>query len=725
MSESIRARDYYDQAIDRLDSLVVAEPSSDKRKQLYQQIARLRYEMIDAAFDSIVNRTPLLQQLVTELEQAIAVASNVPSVAGAIADVTELIAGVKSAIDTVTGVVTGVAGTVTGAVGGTRAMKSKSLGGNAAPLKVLCVHGVGDHHSNLTWQSDWSTAILSGLRRWNPSATASFHFIPYDDLFSAAKLNAATVTAAIWKLGTSGIVHGIGDLFGRRTRGLRDFPQQLRWTAGMVAQWADDPKLREKTRKLVEQWINDVNPDVVAAHSLGSLITYDTFSRNPQLVADRYYVTFGSQIGNPFVRSTFAGRITALAPAKNWYHLYNEEDNAFAHELKIIAPNFDQVITEFDDGGLDHDAVVYLSHPNTTDAVWREIGTPAPATAANARAMSSAMKSFRVATRKPQQRALLVGINEYPNPEDRLEGCVNDVFRMSAALQESGFEPEDIRVVFDDRATTAGILERLRWLLDGVCPGDTRFLYYSGHGAQIPSYGVNNVVDHVNECLVPYDFDWTTGNAITDEQFYEFYSQLPYDSHFCAMFDCCHSGGLTRHGGHKVRGLNPPDDVRHRALRWDVDTQMWADRDLAEVNKQLASVGADEDWTGTSGVEMRLGRAIGLRLPKAEQTRRKEQHHHLGPFMPVLLQACQADQLAYEYRDGVTSYGAFTFALTTALRLSNQQKKAMSWKELADRTTQVLKKLKYDQVPSLVGPSKVLAQRVPFGASSKARRSAK
>jgi hypothetical protein len=55
-----------------------------------------------------------------------------------------------------------------------------------------------------------------------------------------------------------------------------------------------------------------------------------------------------------------------------------------------------------------------------------------------------------VATRTPR-RALLVGINDYPNPDDRLEGCVNDVFKISATLQQIGFDPEDIRVLFNER----------------------------------------------------------------------------------------------------------------------------------------------------------------------------------------------------------------------------------------------------------------------------------
>src|SRR5678815_3221578 len=86
--------------------------------------------------------------------------------------------------------------------------------------------------------------------------------------------------------------------------------------------------------------------------------------------------------------------------------------------------------------------------------------------------------------------------------------------------------------------------------------------YYSGHGAQIPGYGVGEKVDRKDECLVPHDFDWSREHAVTDDQFYDLYSQLPYDTRFLTIFDCCHSGGMTRDGAARVRGLTPPDDIR-------------------------------------------------------------------------------------------------------------------------------------------------------------------
>lgn len=583
-----------------------------------------------------------------------------------------------------------------------------------APLKILCVHGVGDHHTSLAWQDDWKAAIRAGLGKWDQQADPDIQFLDYDDLFNAADMNAGTVASAIWKLGASGIWHGIGDIFSR-SRGLADIPTELRWTAGMVAQWGENERLRELCRGRLSAAIGRINPSVIAAHSLGSLVSYDTFRLNEFLLTNRVFVTFGSQIGNPFVRSTFAGRIEPLKLAREWYHLFNPDDRAFAHEITLTTPNFIQVGAQFHEGVINHDAIRYLTHPNVVSTLWYDLAKPAPSRSFGAvRAIERTRPAFRAVAARPKRRALLVGINEYPDPANKLDGCVNDVFRISAALQETGFNPEDIRTVFDDRATTAGILERLHWLMDGVCPGDSRFFFYSGHGAQMPAYGAQDKVDHVNECLVPYDFDWSPDHAVMDSQFFDFYSQLPYDSSFVAVLDCCHSGGMTRGGMHKVRGLNPPDDIRHRMLRWDPEARMWEERDLRQLNKDLANTNRSDEFTGPSRVELRLGRANFLRLPKTQQTRRQKRYKHKGPYMPVLLQACQADELSYEYRDGVTSYGAFTFALTTALRLARDRKSRITWEGLLRRTAKVLKEHDYAQVPALAGPSKVISKAIPW-----------
>src|SRR5262249_32149028 len=152
---------------------------------------------------------------------------------------------------------------------------------------------------------------------------------------------------------------------------------------------------------------------------------------------------------------------------------------------------------------------------------------------------------------------------------------------------------------------------------------------------------------------------WSKETAITDQTLLDFYSQLPYKSHFMMMLDCCHSGGLTR-GTLQPRGLEPPADIRHRLLRWDPDLQMWKPRALPPPNKDLARSKDKELYLGASGAEYRLGRAVSLRtLPDKDFNKVRTAKGHDGPYLPVVYEACGTDELAYEYQHGVIGHGAF------------------------------------------------------------------
>ncbi len=582
----------------------------------------------------------------------------------------------------------------------------------AKSISVLCVHGVGHGDQDTDLASSWTKVINDGLLAWDSSLQGEItcDFLMYDKLFEKAPLNSVTYAKAFAELIASGVMHGIGDFFSRE-RGLFEVPDKIRWTAGMVAQWVSDQQLRSDARDRILEKMSEKNYDLVCAHSLGSLLCYDTFLNQPAAIQNKYFVSFGSQIGNPCVRDTFAGRIAPLAKAAKWFHLYNPEDHVFTADIRLAADNFEEVGTRFDvpNDIINHDPTWYLGHANTRATVWRDVSG-----AKVARAMTRSMDTFRSLAKKPTRRALLIGINDYPDPANHLDGCVNDVFLMSSVLQESGFAADDIRVVLNDRATAAGILERMRWLLDGVQSGDERVLFYSGHGAQMPVYGPTKEADHMDECLVPYDFDWTPEHAVTDKQFLNLYSQLPYDSNFVAIFDCCHSGGMTREGARKARGITPPDDIRHRALRWNAELQMWEDRTFTSPNPSLSQKG-DTNYLGSNGATRRIGRAISLRtLAKGQYdaTRRTLKHH--GPYLPVILEACQESQLSYEYRHGTQSYGAFTYSLASILRANRSENINPTFIKLVSEVQVRLKQLKYHQTPNLVGPKSVLRKEVPW-----------
>jgi hypothetical protein len=607
------------------------------------------------------------------------------------------------------------------------------------PLKILCVHGVGHHEADPKQEQAWRNAIARCLSEREVVRLLEIEFVAYDDLFAADPITPADIAEALLKLAASGLVHGVGDLVSglfRKRRGFSDLTDILRWTAGMVVQWTENGRLRADCRQRVVEHVKKFKPDVVLAHSLGSLISYNALAwpANEHLLEDCLFVSFGSQIGNPFVRSSvaFNGRIEPLKKAMHWFHLFNRHDDVFTAQIRVPADNFTEVQTPFDDPGiLDHDATSYLTHMNAVSTVWRcaaEAGVP-PVRAFTGRPkqVTAMENAFAIARAKPKRRALLVGINNYPDPANRLEGCVNDVFLMSSVLQECRFAAEDIRVVLDERATSTAVLERLEWLLDGAEDSKDRVFYYSGHGAQIPGYGVGEKVDHDDECLVTYDFDWKREHAFTDDQFYDLYSQLPYGASFLTIFDCCHSGGLSRDGALRARGINPPDDIRHRLLQWDVKHKMWQARteDVDALKSMRMAEGLAQKerrrFFGKSGITRRLGCASELRreMDAGFDERCKELGHH-GPFMPVILKACQENEYAYEYRHGVISHGAFTYSLAQTFR--DKRNRGISWNKLVEEVASTLKGLGYAQKPAAEGPGKVLAKPIPWTKRHPARK---
>merc|ERR1719160_323288 len=80
--------------------------------------------------------------------------------------------------------------------------------------------------------------------------------------------------------------------------------------------------------------------------------------------------------------------------------------------------------------------------------------------------------------------------------------------------------PQTMLILTDDgrgggMPTRQGILNGLRWLVQGVQPGDALFFHFSGHGAQQPDpHGYEE--DGMNETILPVDFK--SAGMITDDE---------------------------------------------------------------------------------------------------------------------------------------------------------------------------------------------------------------
>jgi len=588
-------------------------------------------------------------------------------------------------------------------------------------MKVLCVHGIGKHDPlDLTWQEAWKSAISRAVAS-SGKPEPEFSFCLTDDLFVQRPLTFWQTLDAIATLGGSA-------LFGPADRGIFDGDNIVGWTAGMVTQWAGNEELRQATRDRMKESIQKYKPDVIVAHSLGTLIAYDFFSHDDgrSLSKGQTLVTCGSQINSRFVRGVFETGVITLPADARWFHIFNPNDPVFTAEIQFDgAVNFREVVTSpFGSGFSAHTNLdAYLNDSKVLAKVWTPICTrPAPEIedAGIVPADRDITAGLKLAAKaSPTRRALLIGINEYNDPKYRLEGCVNDVYEVSALLQECGFSPDEIRVVFDGRATADGIRERLGWLFNDAQDGDVRFLFYSGHGIQMPIYGRDEKPSRIVEAIVAADFEGTLKNCITDQDLSTYYGKLPQGCHAILALDCCHAGGLTRSGSPRIRGIDPPDDIRHRMLRWDSKNEMWVPRLVDELIPGHESRETRPQWltdlTGASGCVARIGSSIDhRRISDPDYDHLRSTTGWRGPFQPLVISACRENEKSAEYLHGSVSYGAFTFAFCKTIRKHRHQSAALSYQEAIAEAAAALKGLGYLQNPVITGPTALKEAQIPF-----------
>lgn len=168
--------------------------------------------------------------------------------------------------------------------------------------------------------------------------------------------------------------------------------------------------------------------------------------------------------------------------------------------------------------------------------------------------------------------ALLIGINDYmpktaPGDSDRndLNGCIKDIEDVSTLLQTKyGFKKENVLLIKNTDATREAIDQAFHKHLVANAekyPDGTFFLQYSGHGASdIPDYDGDDS-DNKDECIVPSDLD-----PIIDDEIGRWTDELTKitkgkGGNVTFVFDCCHSGSISRSVGLTYRRLSVKDLV--------------------------------------------------------------------------------------------------------------------------------------------------------------------
>ena len=252
-----------------------------------------------------------------------------------------------------------------------------------------------------------------------------------------------------------------------------------------------------------------------------------------------------------------------------------------------------------------------------------------------------------LAENTPRKRALLVGVNNYPDTRwITLEGAVNDVkLQQELLIHRFGFQSDQILLLTDHEATRENILQAFEeHLIKWAQPGDVVVFHFSGHGSQVfdPDQifqdGQVSTIVPVDSILPPgYPNKGGKVNDITGHTLWLLMQAINTEN-VTFILDSCHSGG-ARKGILTVRS-RPGNRELNRTENSNI--QLLASPQEQEYQKQLMS-------------------RLNLTASDLATERKK------GVPKGIMLAAARTDQAAIDASFGDTAAGIFTYILTRYL----------------------------------------------------------
>jgi hypothetical protein len=156
-----------------------------------------------------------------------------------------------------------------------------------------------------------------------------------------------------------------------------------------------------------------------------------------------------------------------------------------------------------------------------------------------------------------REKALVIGISNYPSPIRPLPAVANDVLEMSTLLgsDKGQFSAQNVLRLTDSEATSKEVLKALETTIAKVQPDDAVFAYLAGHGAvQKDKYYF--VAHDTNIEKLP-----STGVPLTKIK--QAFDNSPSQRAFLWL-DFCHSGGIIPRD---LAGEEEDRDVIERTLK--------------------------------------------------------------------------------------------------------------------------------------------------------------
>lgn len=149
----------------------------------------------------------------------------------------------------------------------------------------------------------------------------------------------------------------------------------------------------------------------------------------------------------------------------------------------------------------------------------------------------------------PKIIALIVAIDDYPRPVPKLQGCLNDANAVKAYLEKRFKDTLVLKTLFDAQATRLNVLQTFETHLGQATKDDIALFYYVGHGSQEATHPNFSEIepDGKNETIVCYDSRVGDGLDLADKEIAAAIDKIAKKcNNVVTIFDCCHSGGVTR-----------------------------------------------------------------------------------------------------------------------------------------------------------------------------------
>jgi hypothetical protein len=302
------------------------------------------------------------------------------------------------------------------------------------------------------------------------------------------------------------------------------------------------------------------------------------------------------------------------------------------------------------------------------------------------------------------------GINNYPGSENDLRGCVNDVIlARSMFMKKFGISADYVHLRLDNRATLVAMRQKLEHMVKYTGAGDTAIFWYSGHGTQVLDRDGDELKDHKDEALVPYDFE--RYGLLTDDWIAHYLSSVNSDARIILIMDCCYSGTISRGfwpvsvDSLKGSATENHQTIRNKTLVLPLDMQS-RETSAEGITVRPEGVG-DRQWVIASNAIAR---------EKAEKARPVAGISVTNQKNAVLLTASTDRQTSADAYFGQANagrgayHGAFSFALCSVLASANV---GLTYAELTTKTRAWLDAKNFVQDPCCEGDADVINK--PFG----------